>query len=332
MGVDAGALLTSLQQPLMIAAANATSVQICSPFIGHRTAADLAAIAENSGGSSWRLLTWLRPAAAAHGSLSLEGLGKLLKAGVDMADLPRLHAKLFLFDGAVGFAGSANLTLSGLGGIQHPNHELSVVLAEAQRAAASMTFESWWSMAKPVTTTSLSACAKDAARIKVVLKDEITDAPSSRTGDADALLEHALHHHVWVKAEYLDEHQADQPREESRPWIASPRSGRPGFNLGDLILLYAKSTGRCNVVVEATEPSRLDVPWLKARGISDESAERWPWVTPVTMRLQVPIREGVPLAVLGMSGRSLQPGHRRMPVGGLATALNFMCGGASLEL
>jgi hypothetical protein len=129
---------------------------------------------------------------------------------------------------------------------------------------------------------------------------------------------------LWVKAEYHDVHTADAPR-SATPWVASPDSGRPRFAVGDLLLMYAKEARRCNAVVEVTGATTRDPDFLVAHGISAEDATRWPWVTPVAPRLQVPIADGVPLSWLGILGQSLQPGHRRMPVGGLATALRYMC-------
>ena len=60
--------------------------------------------------------------------------------------------------------------------------------------------------------------------------------------------------------------------------------------------------------------------WIKL----PEDAERWPWITPVAGRRQVPVARGIPLHRLGLTGQSLRNGHCRMPVGGFPTAVDYL--------
>lgn len=270
------------------------------------------------------MLTHLNARAAAHGSLHLDGLEDLLTSGVQIRTLPRLHAKLYLVDDAVGFVGSANLTTSGLGGDEGHNRELTIALSAEPRAAAVLQFDTWWNQGTDVTKATLRACARKAAKVRVTFTGEPTDADPGEVATADELLREAENVQVWIKAVYRDTTTADNPWSAS-PWFGSPDAGRPGFKPGDLVLLYAKGAKRCNAVLEVAADSRRDPDFAMAQGVPAEAAARWPWVTPITARLQVPVARGVPLERLGVTGQSLQPGHRRMPVGGLALALRYLC-------
>jgi hypothetical protein len=317
-------LITSLHAPLYSAIRGGQEVvRLCSPFIGPGETLNLEA-ARRQSSAEWRLLTYLNARAAAHGALHLEGLEDLLARGVFIRTLPRLHAKVFLVDEVVGFVGSANLTTSGLGGDDWHNKELTVALCDAQRSAAVDQFDAWWSQATDVTSAMLRACAKDAKKVRVTLDGEPVKANGDDAEIADNLLRESESVQVWIKAVYLDENTADGWW-SGHPWMGSPDAGRPGFKPGDLVLVYAKDAKRCNAVVEVTDESRRDPDFALAQGVPAEHAARWPWVTPITPRLQVPIARGVPLERLGVTGGSLQPGHRRMPVGGLALALRCLC-------
>jgi hypothetical protein len=317
-------LITALHGPLYSAVdAGAHVVRLCSPFVGHGEILTLDGARRRSP-AEWRLLTYLDPNAAAHGALDVEGLEQLLKRGVQIRSLKRLHAKIFLVDDAAGFVGSANLTTSGLGGDDRHNRELTVALSSDQRAAAVIQFDSWWDQASDVTAAALRKCARDAKRSRVVLSGEPADTDPENVATADDLLREAESVQVWIKAVYLDASTADSWW-VARSWMADPGPGRPGYKVGDLALIYAKDAKRCNAVLEVTGGSRHDPDFAVAEGISVEEATRWPWITPVRVRLPVPVERGVPLERLGVTGGSLQPGHRRMPVGGLALALRYLC-------
>lgn len=317
-------LITSLFGPLGAAIdAGTQMVRLCSPFIGPGVTAHLDA-ARRRATADWRLLTHLNAKAAAHGSLHLEGLESLLEHGVHIRTLPRLHAKVFLADDAAGFVGSANLTTSGLGGDDRHNRELTVALSPEQRAAAVVQFDTWWNQASEVTKAMLRACAKEAKKVRVTLDGEQPETDPADVATADDLLRESESVQVWIKAVYADATTADERWSETL-WVGSPDAGRPGFKPGDLMLIYAKHAKRCNAVLEVTDESRRDPDFALAQGVSAEHAARWPWITPIKPRLQVPVARGLPLERLGVTGQSLQPGHRRMPVGGLALALRYLC-------
>ena len=77
-------------------------------------------------------------------------------------------------------------------------------------------------------------------------------------------------------------------------------------------------------MLEVEAEAYVNRPKQLAAGIPPADADRWPWINPVRVRLQVPTSKGIPLAELGLTGRSLQGGHCRMPTGGLAAAVRRM--------
>ena len=296
-------------------------VDLCSPFVGHDTATWLAKAAKVSP-AAWTLLTRLDAVSAAYGSLSLPGLRDLAAAGVQLLHAQRLHAKVFLTDTSTGFLGSGNLTGSGLGGQPRPNLELGVSLNPAQSAQAGTVLAAWRAAALPITAGMIDDCEREAAVLPVA-----TPRPpgaSDRSDSADRILAAGVAAgQVWIKALYADAAEAEQPWGDDG-WVASPAIRKPSFAPGDLLLIYASYTGICNAVVRVVGPTRNDPAFLIAEGTSVADTARWPWVTPVEGLLQVPVADGVPLQRLGLTGQSLQNGHTRMPVGGLAAALRHM--------
>ena len=57
---------------------------------------------------------------------------------------------------------------------------------------------------------------------------------------------------------------------------------------------------------------------------SPKEARRWPWVTPVRGRLQVPSADGVGLSELGFSGRSLQGGRKKLQTSEFSAAVRYL--------
>ncbi len=150
----------------------------------------------------------------------------------------------------------------------------------------------------------------------------------ARGGEADhdveaVLAEGLAARQVWIKALYADAVRADRPWSPG-DWVASPAVRRPSFAVGDLLLVYASYARVCNAVLRVVAPTRLDPAFAVAQGTPQVEADRWPWITPIEPVLQVPAADGVPLQRLGLTGQSLQNGHTRMPVGGLAAALRHM--------
>lgn len=315
-----GQLIPLLHEPLARAVKRASArVDLCSPFVGTQAAFWLATEAQ-LGRADWTLLTVLDPVAAAYGSLSVRGLRRLIAAGVDVRHAAGLHAKVFIVD-SEGWVGSANLTTSGLGDGLRPNLELSVALTAAQVIDASARLETWRLRAKAVTQAMLDECEARASIVPVR-----TSPPpgggraSSRASKANRILEDAKTARVWVKAVYQDAALADVGWGR-RSFVTSSKRGRPSFARGDLLLIYAKYAGICNAVLEVTGDAYIDPRQQMDAGISRDHVARWPWISAVVPRLQVPTSHGVSLAELGLTGRSLQGGHCRMPSGGLEVAV-----------
>jgi hypothetical protein len=324
-GTSLQGVVTLLHTPLAKAISRArTDVVLCSPFLGAGTAHWLAAAAAKSG-AEWSLLTVLDPVAAAYGSLFLDGLRALAAAGVTVRHADALHAKAFLIDGSRGWAGSANLTASGLGENSRPNLELTVEMSAAQVAQTLQIISAWVSLAKPTTGAMIDECAAKAALIPTR-----TSTPpgkgrtaAKRSAAGDRILQDALHANIWIKAVYQDAARADAGWALGS-FVTSSKRGKPSFVNGDLLLVYAKQAKTCNAVLEVKGATYVDRREQLAAGISAAAADRWPWITPVSSRLHVPSSRGIALGQLGLTGRSLQGGHCRMPIGGIAAAVRHM--------
>lgn len=317
-----GALLTKLHEPLYAAIGSATAtVELCSPYLGAGTALRLASLADASD-ARWRLLTKLDPHAVTSGFQSIGGLRRLLRARVAVRHLPGLHAKAYLIDDREGFVGSGNLTAAGLGSSSAPNVELTVTLGASDCASAARLFKQWWAAASDVTERTLAACEREA--------DELPVPPMHRTGEqvveigavVDALLAQSGRVRLWVKGVYRDAEQAEEPWLDG--YLTSPAKGKPSFAVGDLVLIHAITAQRSNAVVEVTGPTTHDPAFVVAEGWPAEHADRWPWVTPVTGRLQVPVATGVDLDRIGVSRQGLQNGHRKMSQTEFAAALRHL--------
>jgi hypothetical protein len=322
---DRNLVLTKLEPTLRDALEHATAtVRLCSPFISAYGSRWLRP-ATSGAGAAWELLTVLDPVSAAYGSLSITGLRELQRAGVELRHAPRVHAKIFVVDQRYVFIGSANLTASGLGVSAHSNKEMTVFLTSGQADLAIAILDDWWREATRVTASMLAEC-EQAAKAVPTRTSPPPDASAERrqqSRTADQILDEALGKQVWIKAVFRDRIQADQPWGRGN-FVGSPNAGRPQFNVGDLLVIYNKGARVCNAVFRVTGPSVKDADAQIAAGIPTADALRWPWMTPIDVLLEVFVRRGVPLDHLGVTGQSLQPGHRRMPTGGLATALRFM--------
>ena len=310
-------ILSSLGDPLVESLSSArSSVALCSPYLGFVPADEISTIARR-GSATWELLTVLDPVAAAGGALSLDGLRVMMSAGITVRSLPGLHAKVFLVDDAIGFAGSANLTSPGLGVGKRRNLEVTVVLSAAQLAEASALLAQWREEAEVVTDAMIDACEADAARFPVRISRTMIAAGAS-TADVElvnALLDESLRSKVWIKAMYVYRFEN---------WVNSSKKGKPSFNVGDLLVIYVGRTNCCYAVVSVAGETSHDPAFLIANGRSADEAERWPWVTPVDVRLRLPETHGAPIAEVGKSGQSVQGGHCEMPVGGFPVMLKTM--------
>ncbi|SFE52555.1 PLD-like domain-containing protein [Blastococcus tunisiensis] len=292
--------------------------------MGAGVLARLAQLAKASS-ATWRVLTKLDAAAIAHGSLSTQGLRQLLAAGVELRSLSQLHAKVFLGDDAFGLIGSANLTDAGLGGTGgKSNVELGVLLDGTQQQEASKHFDGWWGSASIVTEADIDGVEKLAKNLPTSVSAPVVDAePPQFLEEANRLLAEARSANLWIKAVYQDEAAADLAW-GAGAWFSSSKRGRPSFQVGDLVLIYAKDAHRCSAVVEVTDSPRRDPAFVVSDGRPEEEGERWPWVNDVTVRLKVPSAVGVPLSHLGFTGQSLQGGHKRLGHSEFALAVRYL--------
>jgi hypothetical protein len=291
-------------------------IVLCSPFIGFEAANKIAKLAKGHQ-VSWDLMTALNPGAAAYGALSLDGLRKIIGAGVEVRDVPELHAKAFLIDNEIGFAGSANLTSSGLGIGERRNLEITVALTSKQCYEAAEILSEWWSGAKVVNNEMIEDCEAAARRVPVRMPRayEPSISPESTIAVANSLLEQSLHFKVWLKAMFAY---------GTENWVNSSKKGKPSFRVGDILVIYVKKTGCCYSIVRVTGDTRNDPAFVVENGRSEQEAKRWPWVTPVEEILSLPPRYGAPIAEVGKSGKSLQGGHCDMPTGGFPLILRTM--------
>jgi hypothetical protein len=328
----AGALVARAHHHVADALAAAGSeVRLASPFMGPGVLHRFTVVARTSP-ATWRVLTKLDAAAVAHGSLSTQGLRQLLDAGVEVRSLANLHAKVFLSDPDFGLIGSANATDAGLGGPEgRVNIELGVRLDASQRLEAIRYFDGWWDSASPVNEARIKEVEEAARTLPVSVSvmvgepgpaDDVVD--QART--ANQLLAEAAGVRLWLKAVYQDEAAADLP---SGNHMGSSRQGRPSFEVGDLVLIYANGPRRCNAVVEVTSLARLHPEFSIEQGRPQEHANRWPWVNDVQPRLHVPSSAGVPLSHLGITGQALQRGHKRLGLGEFAAAVRYLAAGAA---
>lgn len=286
-------------------------VLLASPYLSFDVCRKLAASAARNE-ASWRLFTCLDPTAVANGYLSVEGLKALMKSGVKVSHVDRLHAKTFVF-GSRGFMGSANLTGAGLGSSAASNLEMGVDLTSSQVEAVRHNISAW--PCRDATSADLQKLSLQARRL--------TKAPSPASGELDtdsalALVEQLLAdardetRKLWLKGEY-GEPALEQWRED---WFfGSPRmgngrgEGRPSIKPRDLVIICAQ-TRDCYAVVEVTsDPEKLPADYCELRG---DEASRWPWVSRTKPRF-------VPDQVLELKAQELvastgglQNGHMKL--------------------
>ena len=308
------------QPPAVIANAHAWLVEalaqidgpalLTSPYLSF-DACDLVARAATTSSFPFVLVTTLDPSAVANGYLTVEGLERLLAAGVEVRHTERLHAKCFMV-GSRAMLGSANLTGAGLGSSASPNREMGVELDNRQSEAARHLMAQW--PARVVDDHDLDDLReRSRALTRVTLtQDKPLDA-SSALQRAEQLLQDARDagRGLWLKLEYGDPALEGWRRQS---WFASPKKGRPGFTPGDLVFICAKATHDCYAVVEvASEPEHQ--PEFYAQWCAEhdpEALERWPWVNTTIPRF-VPV-DLMPLKLteLGVKGGGLQNGHVRL--------------------
>jgi len=82
----------------------------------------------------------------------------------------------------------------------------------------------------------------------------------------------------WIKSLGVSEKWLDDDWfvRDRREWFACPKSGRPGFEVGDRVLIYASGHQKLIGAVEITAEARYDPDFVKDNGGFD--GVRWPWV------------------------------------------------------
>ncbi|RLY94336.1 hypothetical protein EAE32_03835 [Kocuria tytonicola] len=262
--------------------ADAGDVLLTSPYLSYTECARIARAAQEST-REIVLCTVLDPFAAAQGYLSVGGLRKLDAAGVALRHVDRLHAKCFIV-GERGLVGSGNLTGAGLGYAAQPNREIGVELCPEQAAGLRATIEGW--PAAVVSSVDLDDVEKKAHTVSPVMgRPDPADPVDVRRAAAQVLLDaQSGERELWIKVEY------GEPKPEA--WLdpyffASPKSGRPGFKAGDLVLICASSTNDCYAIVEVTSEAewKTDIPLFRGQVRDEDAIERWPWVNRTRPRL-----------------------------------------------
>lgn len=321
-------LTTTAHEPVKTALVDAQrGVRIASPFLGPGPMTDLVTTAAMHPHVSWQLLTRLEANAVASGHLDLAGLRNAITAGVKVRTLPNLHAKVYLTDeGRFGFLGSGNFTGAGLGLSKAANVELGATLSESLAREAWHLFGGWWRASRIVTPRLLDEVEEAASHIPprtskpVPVRGRAANLVDAKK--ADDLLDEARGVGTWLKAVYFTLDPDDKWGSDG--WFASSKRGRPSFQVGDLILIYAQNLATCNAVVEVTHTARQDPNFLRGAGAKKAERERWPWINEVRGRMTVHADAGVSLEDLGVNPQGLQGGHKRLNHTQFATAVQHL--------
>jgi hypothetical protein len=323
MAADAGDLLSVSRDELLSALVRGQrTVRLASPFLSEDVARAVEQQARAGRAKDRRLLCAVTERSVVAGMLSARGLDRMIEHGWEVRSIPNLHAKVALVDRSWGLVGSGNLTGAGIGraGGHAGNVELGVVLSARQRNVAIRMFDEWWS----------HECAERVTRAALTPYIEMEPAPSaSRPGRSigrplrfpasrvSAARRLGRTTGLWIKAMY----HRDPSRGEwwtSRTWIHDrhlPREDggitrRPGYQVGDRIVLYVVEARRCPAIylVTGLPEDRRDL----VRAAFPEDADRYGWVTPVEVLAAVPLDRAPALTALAKNAHGLQNGYVRL--------------------
>lgn len=251
------------------------------------------------------VITALDPSAVAGGYLMIQGLRDLLKAGIEVREVDRLHAKCFIV-GSQAMLGSANLTGTGLGLADKSNRELGVTLDASGREKAHQEIVSW--PARTITPHDLDELLTQAKSLSCPSKPADSDlTPELASKQAEKLLIDArdTDRKLWLKLEY-GKPALEGWRQPS--YFASPKKGKPSFKPGDLVFICAKDTQECYAVVEVTsEPEEKPADYIAA--VDQSNVKRWPWINRTMPRLVPDHLVKLTREELGVKGGGLQNGH-----------------------
>lgn len=286
-------------------------VVLTSPYLSTDVCRRVASAATGSA-VSWRVATTLDPSAVAGGYQSVHGMELLLKAGVQVVHVDRLHAKCFVV-GSRAVLGSANLTGAGLGSSAHPNRELGVELLADQVEQARAVIAGWPSRLVDLNDLNeLMEAAKQLTRpIERGQEGDLDAASALRLAEELLVDARDASRSLWLKLEY-GAPGLDSWREPS--YFASPKKGKPGFRPGDLVFICAADTHDAYAVVEVTsDPEFQPADYAELTATTDpQGLNRWPWVSRTKPRLVPDELMVLKLSELGVKGQGLQNGHVRL--------------------
>ena len=251
------------------------------------------------------VITTLDPSAVAGGYLMIQGLRGLLKAGIEVRDVDRLHAKCFIV-GSQAMLGSANLTGPGLGLAAKSNRELGVTLDASGREKARQEIVSWPARSiTPHDLDELLAKAKSLSRPSKPADSDLTPELASQQAERLLIDARDIDRKLWLKLEY-GKPALEGWRQPS--YFASPKKGKPSFKPGDLVFICAKDTQECYAVVEVTsEPEEEPADYIAV--VDQSNVKRWPWINRTKPRLVPDHLVKLTREELGVKGGGLQNGH-----------------------
>jgi PLD-like domain len=321
----AGTLRGAGLADMMIALKQATtSISIATPFLSRSVAGHIVRAADEGLASERRMITALNESAVAGGYLSIDAIEEFIAARFDVRSLRNLHAKVLITDGNWGLVGSGNLTEAGTRG---GNAELGVVLSKGQAHEAQRDFfERWWQAAEPLDLAYMRSLyrhkqpkAPDRQRRKgcggIYKAERDVELPDLRRDTHDS--------GYWLKTQYFSEDRARATHWRGRTWVSDghterPDGGdplyRPTYKEGEHLVIYLIRGPRrgCPAIVRVAAPPTYD-PDLVAKEDSQESADRWGWVTWVDVLRATDLSDAPQLSDLGIAPRSVgQHGHIHM--------------------
>jgi hypothetical protein len=138
-------------------------VRVASAYV---TESDLLT---HAGKRQIRLLTALKTIDIVSGATSLDALEALIRRGIEcrfMPDVPRLHAKVYIFGDVSALVTSANLTISAL----DRNIEVGTVVDGDEVQALTTWFDEHWASATPLALSRLETLRQQTAELSLAFK------------------------------------------------------------------------------------------------------------------------------------------------------------------
>jgi hypothetical protein len=263
-------LMDQTECTLRIASAYVTDTQLLSGLQGREV----------------HLLTYISKMDLISGASSLDALIKLVKAGVRcsyIAEGPRLHAKVYLFDDHSAVVSSANLTRRAL----DENLEVGVHLSGPAVARLADWFESLWARAAELDLPTLANWAQEIETERVEyshLKKRLERQPPLSRGKAAEIVNlFASANRLFLCNSNRKNSSEDEKRMHDRGYAAAwERFNFPSHmervEKGDAIFMFAKGCGIIGVGVAKGKCEILE-PGFPGRIASYQARE---WRVPVS--------------------------------------------------